>query len=352
MAANQQVTVQAKLRTPDQPGTYQLRWDLVHEGVAWFTQQGDAGLLVSPLQVTAAVEVAPAPTPTPAPQPVPVPAPAPGGALVQIQNVINQIPRHPTRRYAQRSTQDIQRLIIHHTATDPSATVARIAQYHVSQGLPGASAHFYVAANGEAYQALPVTETGAHAGQLSWDSLGISLIGNFMQVAPPQPQLEAAASVLAQLAVELGLSPGDVVGFSEIAKTASPGATWPQWKNPLLSRMQVLMATVPVPAAGKPIEHYMLLWHKGSGNWAEWDMRGALDYISKFPVTIGFSADEAKLAKYVTIVGGSGGVPAEVDDKLRAAGCKVDRLAGQTERDTRRMLKEMAAQNKRFLNLK
>jgi len=46
------------------------------------------------------------------------------------------------------------------------------------------------------------------------------------------------------------------------------------------------------------------------------------------------------------------GIPAEVDQMLRASGCKVDRLAGPSETDTRRMLRELAAQNKRFMNLK
>jgi hypothetical protein len=157
---------------------------------------------------------------------------------------------------------------------------------------------------------------------------------------------------LAQLAVKLGLSAKDVVGFSEVGKSYSPGATWPQWKGPLVSRVQALMATLPTPTIGKPIAHYMLLWHKGNGNWAEWDLRGALDYIGKYPVTIGFSANEAKLAENVTIVGGPEGIPAEVDQMLRASGCKVDRLSGPSETDTRKMLRDLAAQDKRFMNLK
>ncbi len=365
---NQQVTLQAQLRTPDAAGTYQLRWDMVHELVAWFIDKGDAGLLVSPVAVAPAVEIAPVPTPTPTPTPpaptpaptppvptptpTPVPEPAVPAGPIQIQNVINQLPRHPTRKYLTRAPCAVGRLIVHHTASDPSVTVQNIAQYHVNQGLPGASAHFYVAANGIAYQAQPLTVTGAHAGQLSRDSIGVSLIGNFMQVMPTQQQLDATASVLAQIANKLELSENSIVGLKEIAATHSPGATWPQWKPTLLAKVRSLIAAAPKKVVGKPIQHYMLLWHKGNGNWAEWELRGALDYISKFPVTIGFSVEEAKLAKAVTIVGGPDGIPAEVDDMLRAAGCKVDRLVGATETDTRRILRELAAQGKQFLNLK
>jgi hypothetical protein len=170
--------------------------------------------------------------------------------------------------------------------------------------------------------------------------------------------LEATASALAQLVTYLKLTPDQIFGYSEIAKTQSPGATWPAWKGSLLARVRDLVSsaastpTAPTPApAGKPIDHYLLLWHRGSGNWAEWDLRGALDYIGKFPVTIGFSVEEAKLAKNVTIVGGSGGIPDTVDQMLRAAGCKVDRLAGATESDTRKLLNDLARQGQRFRNL-
>ena len=42
-----QVSLRAKLRIPEAAGTYQLRWDMVHELITWFTSQGDAGLLVT-----------------------------------------------------------------------------------------------------------------------------------------------------------------------------------------------------------------------------------------------------------------------------------------------------------------
>ena len=95
----------------------------------------------------------------------------------------------------------------------------------------------------------------------------------------------------------------------------------------------------------------MLLWHHGAGDWAKWDLMGALEYIGQFPVTIGFSVEEAKSAQYVTIVGGTGGVSAEAEQILQAAGCRVERLAGATETDTRRLLEQLSAQGRRFKTL-
>ena len=40
---DQKVDIAATLRAPDRPGRYVLWWDLVHEGVTWFSDAGDAG---------------------------------------------------------------------------------------------------------------------------------------------------------------------------------------------------------------------------------------------------------------------------------------------------------------------
>jgi hypothetical protein len=101
----------------------------------------------------------------------------------------------------------------------------------------------------------------------------------------------------------------------------------------------------------KPIDHYLLLWHKGPGNWAEWSLRASFDYIERFPVTVGFSIEEAKRAKYVTILGGPEGIPASAEAALQVAGCRVERITGASEPAIRQTLRELARQGKRFQNL-
>ncbi|MBN1994053.1 MAG: N-acetylmuramoyl-L-alanine amidase [Anaerolineae bacterium] len=337
------VTLLARLRTPDTPGTYHLRWDMLHEQVSWFTSQGDAGLLVSPVTVSPGVQIGPT-------------------VSAQIQDVSAQLAGFPASQYPRRARTAIRRIILHHTATPPNVSVQRIAEYQVNnRGLPGITYHYCVTDQGQIYQTQPLEVVSSHAGNFSNDSIGVCLIGNFTDTTPPQQQLDAAAALLAQLVTEFGITVDQIVGYSDLVKTGSPGATWPTWKGPLLQQVSNLMAgggpvitptptPTPTPTA-KPIEHYLLLWHRGPGNWAEWDLRGAMDYIEKFAPTIGFSLEEAKLARYVTIVGGTGGVPADAEQTLLAAGCQVERLAGPTETDTRRLLEELAAQGKRFKTL-
>jgi hypothetical protein len=348
------VELKARLRTPDRAGAYQLRWDMVHEGVTWFASQDDPGLVI-PISVTALVAV-PATT---IPQPAVTTGPAQPVTL-EVEDISGTLPDHPTQAYPMRTHADIKRIIIHHTATPANITVQRIAEFQVkNKGLPGITYHFCITPEGKVYQTQYLETVSAHAGEHSQDSVGVCLIGNFTTASPPKPQLDATATLLAQLAAMLGLSADQIFGYSEIVKTQSPGATWPKWKGPLLTEVRRLMssskpitAPKPQPAVEKTIEHYMLFYHRTPQDWAEWDLQGALDYIARFKPVIGFDVQQAKAAKYVTIVGGVGGVSANAERILRDAGCQVERIAGATETETRQKLQRLTAEGKRFEQMK
>ena len=77
------VIIQARLRTPDAPGVYPLRWDMIHEQVTWFTSQGDAGLVVSPITVVGPVETGSAQAPV----------------FIQLQDVSASLPQSASQAY-------------------------------------------------------------------------------------------------------------------------------------------------------------------------------------------------------------------------------------------------------------
>ncbi|MCQ3980339.1 MAG: hypothetical protein DPW09_43560, partial [Anaerolineae bacterium] len=131
------VLIQARLRTPDAPGVYQLRWDMIHEGVTWFTTQGDQGLLVSPVSVTTQpVQITPPPVSAPTPTPT---------AFIQVQDVSASLPRSATQQYPTRARSAIRRLILHHTATPPEVTITRVAEFQVNnRNLPGITYHYCI----------------------------------------------------------------------------------------------------------------------------------------------------------------------------------------------------------------
>ncbi|MBM4420447.1 MAG: hypothetical protein FJ034_02445 [Chloroflexi bacterium] len=68
LAAGQRVSLNAQVLAPAFGGTYTLKLDLVHEGVAWFSAKG---VPTADIRVSLQGQAPPPPTPTPAPTPVP-----------------------------------------------------------------------------------------------------------------------------------------------------------------------------------------------------------------------------------------------------------------------------------------
>ena len=98
----------------------------------------------------------------------------------------------------------------------------------------------------------------------------------------------------------------------------------------------------------RAIYHYLLFWQTADA-WAETDWQAAAHYIARFRPALGFSAEEAKQAEHVTIVGGTAGVSQQIEDMLRAAGCRVQRIAGKNAKETRSLLDTLAKDGQRFL---
>lgn len=98
-----------------------------------------------------------------------------------------------------------------------------------------------------------------------------------------------------------------------------------------------------------PIYHYVLcpVWEWGV---SEWYWRMLANYVKAFKPVCGFSVEEASLARYVTIIGKPPGVPSDAEAVLRAAGCRVERVAGADAAETQKILDQLASQGRRFLN--
>jgi N-acetyl-anhydromuramyl-L-alanine amidase AmpD len=293
-------------------------------------------------------------------QPEPPPAPPPGPVGVSkppVQNLIDKLPQHDTKRYNMRSLDEITTLVVHHSAVPPSVGPQRIAEYHVdSLDWPGIGYHFLVSEDGVLYQVNPLQTISYHAVQANPIGVGICFLGNFTNRVPPAVQLCAGAHLIAWLMQELDIQLDEVVGHKEVLTTQCPGAQWledKKWKQMLRQEIAEVQqeAGQPVPVPGeKPIFHYMLFWSH-DGEWAEQDWINARNYIGAFHPTAGVSVQDAALAEYVTIVGGPQGVSRQIEDWLRAGGSKVERVAGDDMADTKRLLDELVAEGRRFRTL-
>jgi N-acetyl-anhydromuramyl-L-alanine amidase AmpD len=272
-----------------------------------------------------------------------------------IDIVIDDLAKHPTERYQRRELSKINVIVLHHSAVPASVGAARIATYQVEkQGWPGVGFHYFVYADGRIEQTQPLEVIAYHAGDVNPISVGVCLAGNFTDQPPGDAQLLATSQLTAWLLQELNLPMEAVHPHKDYVVTACPGDQWDsgaKWEDQLRRHVQDALAGAgPVTAAPgrKPLGHYVLFWQTPE-NWAKEDFFGAENYIGRFRPTVGFSVDDAMRAEYVTIVGGPLGVSSQAEALLRAAGSKVERVAGDSFAETKGLLDQMAKQGKRFL---
>ncbi|MGE5139451.1 MAG: hypothetical protein ACM3JD_08330 [Rudaea sp.] len=99
---------------------------------------------------------------------------------------------------------------------------------------------------------------------------------------------------------------------------------------------------VPARPPAKVFAHY-LLFGPGDQPATLTNLILALDYIVRFAPIVGFSADEAKNAQRVTIVGDISGVGDAVEQGLRDAGCHVVRLTAADSYALEELFKQLVA---------
>jgi hypothetical protein len=232
---------------------------------------------------------------------------------------------------------------------------ARIAKYQVEmKGWPGVGFHYFVYDDGRIQQTQPLAAITHHAGDANPTSIGICLAGNFTDQAPTEAQMLSTSQLAAWLLQELDLPIEAIHPHKDYSATACPGDQWDtdaKWGEQLQRQLQDALAgagPVTTTPTGKPLGHYLLFWQTPD-DWARQDLLSAQRYIGRFRVTIGFSLHDAMQAQYVTIVGGPLGVSSEAEALLRAAGCKVERVAEDTLEETKALLDQMAEEGKRFL---
>jgi hypothetical protein len=277
-------------------------------------------------------------------------------ARPDIHDVVDQLPKHANLRYAARRLGQITHLCIHHSATAGSIPLENVAKFHVEdRGWPGIGYHFYVKPDGAIYQTNRLETVSYHVSNNNDYSVGVCVSGDFTYAPPPDKQIDVAARLVAWLMQELSVPEQNILGHKEFpdSDTSCPGETWLKkqtWKSTLLDRIRAVRDGGSQPAPAQRIGHYVLFWQKAD-SWAKEDWRAAEGYIGRFRSTAGFSVDDARVAQFVTIVGGPAGVPGDVDQQLRAAGCQVERLAGVDFADTKRILDTLAESGQRFQTL-
>lgn len=125
-------------------------------------------------------------------------------------------------------------VMIHHSAGHDGALVDTpgIRRFHTSEppagrGWQDIGYHFTCERIGDGYEVLagrPLSLDGAHCPGMNSQAVGLCLIGNFMDAAPPEEQLRTAARFVAGLCAVLGISSSAVTMHKNHRDTDCPGA--------------------------------------------------------------------------------------------------------------------------------
>ena len=118
---------------------------------------------------------------------------------VKVKNITKKLKRHPTREYAKRELEQINNVVIHHSATK-SGTPQSYARYHVdTHGWPGIGYHYVIQKDGTIYQTNELDTISFHVSGHNTRSIGICLTGHYDQQAVPEIQLQQCGKLIASL---------------------------------------------------------------------------------------------------------------------------------------------------------
>ncbi len=170
---------------------------------------------------------------------------ASGPAAPSVQNIMNQLKWAPDKQFPTRPLNQIQRVVIHHTAIPPTVGAERIAQHRVdNQGWPGIGYHYFITGEGVIQQTNELTTQATHAGQYDPVAIGVCFAGDFTHTTPTPGQITAGAQLIAWLMGWFGLPLSQVNGYKELVVTQSPGQQWDngaRWGDQLKQKVQALL---------------------------------------------------------------------------------------------------------------
>lgn len=120
-----------------------------------------------------------------------------------------------------------RQIVVHHSATGSGVTAGQIREFHVRErGWKDIGYHGVVLGAPHDFAAVPgrrLTMPGAHtAGQNLW-SLGLCLVGNFVDAPPPLEQIMSAAKLAAEWCDEFGIGPMAIHPHRKFKATECPG---------------------------------------------------------------------------------------------------------------------------------
>lgn len=128
------------------------------------------------------------------------------------------------RSLENRTTTDA--IIVHHIGgTNRDISAEEVHAWHLNNGWSGIGYHFLIRKDGTIERGRPMNMLGAHCYRHNWHTIGINVVGNFMEAVPTAAQIESAATLLAALCRFYRIAPdrAHIKGHREYNATECPG---------------------------------------------------------------------------------------------------------------------------------
>lgn len=141
---------------------------------------------------------------------------------IEIKDIINSLKKSATLVYPTRALSQINKIIVHHSATT-SGTAASYANYHVdTRGWPGVGYHFVVDQDGTINQTNYLTTISNHTSGQNTAGIGICLTGNFDTQQPFPAQMRSLNALISYL--KQTVAPNlQVYGHRDYSTKSCPG---------------------------------------------------------------------------------------------------------------------------------
>lgn len=160
--------------------------------------------------------------------------------MIKIENLINKLPWHATRRWASRDLSKIKKIVVHQELGEGS--IEAVNNYHVSpnhissKGCPHFCYHYGIRKDGEIVQANELSSITWHVGNHNTESIGIMIQGNFDgpeydlgTSEPTKEQIQSLGELVDYLIKAFEFTNQDVYGHFHFGKPACPGYVLQKW---------------------------------------------------------------------------------------------------------------------------
>lgn len=117
-------------------------------------------------------------------------------------------------------------LVIHHIGDiNRDVSAEEIHGWHLSNGWSGIGYHYVIRKDGTIERGRPRHCTGSHAYVFNSQSIGINVVGDFVQSEPNEEQLNSLVNLLADLKdiYELEVNENTILGHKDLMGTECPG---------------------------------------------------------------------------------------------------------------------------------